>query len=749
MHHWTLIGLACGTLMAVPGAARAEQSDIIVTGEKRVLPLGQTTSSVSVFSADDIETAGSHRVQQLYERTANLAPTYGRAGFSIRGISNVGVSNAGEASTATVYVDGAPLAATFLHAAPTDLWDVSRVEILRGPQSTLQGLNALAGVIMIRTSEPSLTVPELRTRLRVTDEWLMHEALAFSLPLVTNQLALRLSAERLDRDGFIRNITLNRGEDREEHASIRARLLWVPAALPGFSGRLSYTRFRRFGGGYGVYARTDTPRFFDNPVATNDAPNTTRLALDGVSGELRYALNNQLTLSSIAGWSLAKEDNRYDGDYGPIDASFGSQRRRYRTWTHELRLNLEGDALSGLLGFFYYDRTLDSRTTSRTDVPTPVSTIAGLLAAGGANPGQASAIAAAYGRALPAVRVDFSGSFPTDVRSIALFADGRYRLTARLSLLAGLRFDRETNIAGVTQRSLFAGVYPDPVQFGLLGPAFAQINAAVGSFVAQSNTRTQPVERRFESFIPKAGLLMRWNDHLTTGLVVQRGYRSGGSSTNIARGATIAYDPEYTLNSELSVRMRSADGKLRVDANAFHTRWRQQQVAVNFGLNAFDVNTVNAGKSYLYGLEIEGAFSPTMGLAFRGQAGMVKTKFEQFRIVETGAVSNLSGSQFAFAPRWTMSGGVDYRAASGWSAGLDFRYASSAFGNVGVNQASYPVDARTTVNARLALSREPLTVRIEATNLFDASYIQYKSPAESRAIIGDPRTIGLVVDARF
>src|SRR3546814_4201662 len=84
---------------------------------------------------------------------------------------------------------------------------------------------------------------------------------------------------------------------------------------------------------------------------------------------------------------------------------------------------------------------------------------------------------------------------------------------------------------------------------------------------------------------------MAWTPNLKTGFTVQRGYRSGGSSGNIARSATFSYDPEFTWNYELSLRSAWLDGRLTLNANAFYVDWKDQQVSANFGMSRSEEHT--------------------------------------------------------------------------------------------------------------------------------------------------------------
>src|SRR3546814_14346356 len=105
------------------------------------------------------------------------------------------------AALATIFVDGAAVPAAMVHASPADMWDVRQVEIMRGPQSTLLGLNALAGAVIMRTAEPTMEW-ELRARAMITDADETQFAAALGGPIVSGELAFRASVEKRDADGF-------------------------------------------------------------------------------------------------------------------------------------------------------------------------------------------------------------------------------------------------------------------------------------------------------------------------------------------------------------------------------------------------------------------------------------------------------------------------------------------------------------------------------------------------------------------
>src|SRR3546814_11079508 len=123
---------------------------------------------------------------------------------------------------------------------------------------------------------------------------------------------------------------------------------------------------------------------------------------------------------------------------------------------------------------------------------------------------------------------------------------------------------------------------------------------------------------------------MAWTPNLKTGVTVQRGDRSGGSSGNIARSATFSYDPEFTWNYELSLRSAWLDGRLTLNANAFYVDWKDQQVSANFGMSIYDPHIVNAGPSHLYGFEIEATPSPRGAYDWYASVGYSPPRYDDF-----------------------------------------------------------------------------------------------------------------------
>lgn len=740
-------------LLALSPAALAQATDpemeteIIVTGEKVARSLQDTAASVAVTTAAKLEKENIQTLQEVFQRTANMAETYGSAGFTIRGVANRGVSGGGDAPLATIYLDGAALPDGIIGTGPTDTWDLSQVEIFRGPQSTLQGLNALAGAIVLRSQDPTFHW-DLKGRAIVSQGDTTSFALAGGGPLVADELAFRIAAEKRDSDNFIHNVTRDEPEEPLDSTNIRTKLLWTPDALPDLVARLGYTHFKKEAGYTFTYASTASPDFYDNRVAYSDYPNSTDTQADIGNLELDYALSDRTSLSAVSNYSDVDLYRTYDGDYTAQPLSYGNNPVRYETFSQEVRVNHDADWLKGLVGAYYYHRDQRTQTQSRTLVPTPVNQVSLLLQGAGFDAATAGQIAGLYTTALPTIPVQYTSDMPMTVETMALFMDGRVNLGEQLSLLAGLRYDHERNTVAVTQTAAFAGTYPDPAAFGPYAPLITAINGGVAGLVSQASGAAPETTRKFNAWLPKLGAEWAWTPDLSTTFLVQRGYRSGGTSANTARSQAFSYDPEFTWNYELSLRSQWLDGRLTVNANAYYIDWKDQQTAVNFGLNLYDIHTVNAGKSHVYGGEVELTHRIDTDIDWYASIGHTRTKFDEFR-TDVGSVTDLSGLEFPYAPHWTLAAGLNVRFADGFAWNINGSYRSDVFGDVSKPQENMRLDARTLVNTKLAYAYENWMVAIFANNLFDEKYTQYEYAAANQALLGQQRVVGVMLEARL
>ncbi len=743
----TVALLALAPVVAAQSVDATMETEIIVTGEKVARSLQETASSVAVTTDQRLEDENIQSLQEIIQRTANMAETYGASGFTIRGIANRGVSGGGDAPLATIYLDGAALPDGIIASGPTDTWDLGQVEIFRGPQSTLQGLNALAGAIVLRTQDPTFDW-DLRGRAIRSSGDTTSFALASGGPLVADELAFRVAAEKRDSDNFIHNVTRDTPEEPLDSTLVRTKLLWTPQALPELEARLGYTHFKKEAGYTFTYASTAAPDYYDDRVAYGDYPNSSDTRADIVNLELDYEIADRTSLSAVSNYSDVDHLRTYDGDNTAQPVSYGINPAQYKTFSQELRLHHDADWVKGLVGAYYYHRDQQSNSESRTLVPTPINQVSLLLQGAGFDAATAGQIASLYATALPNITVQYAADMPMKVETMALFTDGRVELTDQLSLLGGLRYDHERNTVTVTQTASFAGTYPNPTVFGAYAPLITAINAGVQGLVDQASGATPRSTRNFNAWLPKLGAEWAWTPDLSTTFLVQRGYRSGGTTANTARSQAFAYDPEFTWNYELSLRSQWLDGRLTLNANAYYIDWKDQQTTVNFGLNLYDYHTVNAGRSHVYGGEVELSHRITDEVDWYASLGHTRTKFDEFK-TNVGSATDLSGLEFPYAPRWTLAAGFNVRFGDGFALNVNGSHRTEVFGDVARPQENMRLEARTLVNTKLAYTYEDWTVSVFANNLFDEKYKQYEYAATQQALLGAPRVIGVMLEGRL
>ena len=740
-----LAGPAFAQSASPDGADATTLDTILVTGEKTERSLQDTTTSVAVTTSQRIEQENLVSLFDILNRTANVTQMYGDRGFTIRGIANeAGAPN----PLATVYVDGAALPSHITDAGPTDLWDIAQVEVLRGPQSTIQGENALAGAIVLRTEDPSMDWSG-RARLLVSDPSDRRVAFAGGGPLVDDQLAFRVAVEDRSFDGYVWNPTRGTAEDARESTTTRAKLLWTPAGIDGLVARLTYTRDDREGPYMYAYSRRDVRDFYGNRINTSDYASSSDVLSQVATLEVDYAFNDAWSLTSVSAWTDSDMDRSYDTDLTEQPEAFGETDEQYDTLSQELRLHYTGERLRGLVGLYGSRRETSSLSVNRTNVTTPVSTIAMVLQGAGLDAMTAGYVAGLYAQALPVIPVDYVSDGQSRSRNLALFADFEYDLGEKLQLFGGFRQDHEEYRFESIADAVFAGTLPDPAAFGpMLAPAIAGINQAVLGLVADASSVTPASTREFDAFLPKLGLRYAWTDDVSSAFVVQRGYRSGGSAYNIARGENFAYDPEYTWNAELSLRSQWLDDALTLNANLYYIDWQDKQVTALFGLNEFDYHTVNAGKAHLYGFELEATHRVGTGFDWYASLGYSRTRYDEFETVMDAQIDDWAGSEFAYAPRWTFAVGGNFRWAEHWVANLNANYRSSVSPDIGADARRLAV--RTLVNARIGYELLDWNAYLFANNLFDEGYIQYDwSNDEPNVILGAPRVVGIGFEYRW
>ncbi|MEM8594888.1 MAG: TonB-dependent receptor [Pseudomonadota bacterium] len=670
---------------------------IVVQGELQARTLQETQTSVSVATGDALERRGDRSVYDFIERAPNVSQTAGRQGFTIRGISQSGFSGASE-PLISVQVDGVALPQSAVNSIIFPTWDLEQVEVLRGPQSTQQGRNALAGAIILRSRDP-IYENEYRVRAGVAMRDYFEGAFSFNQVLVEDKVAVRFSGELSRDDGFVDNPTLGIDDAvPSDLESGRAKLRLNPTDDLEAIFSFSYQRSER-----GVSQVVDD-LFPDQRVKFANLRDFNETTQNTAGLRLTYDLTDRLSLESETTyyWQDGSAALDLDQTAAMIGESFFDGRTD--VFEQDLRFLFDGDFYTGVGGFFFSRGTVEGDNIGFSRGPiVPLPLPPGVSAVG-------------------------TTSTDNTTRNMAVFGEIEIeaaRFLPGLSFIVGGRYERERqDFSGTTNFFLEPGPTPDFPFFG-----------------EQSNSR----EANFDAFVPKAGVIYEWLPGLSTSFTFQQGYRSGGSSRSGATGLVSDFDPEFTNNYEIAFRGEFLDGALVTNANAFYTRWNDQQVRRFGEFGIVDVTIENAGESRLWGAEFSATYFPTDRLELFGSFGYANTEYLDY---VTGA-DDFTGNEFPAAPKFTGAFGAAYSFDNGISIGVDASYTGSSF-NDPDNTDRTKADSRFLVNAQISYETGGFLGGLYVRNLLDNDYSESRfgtDPLLSRT--GEPLTVGAFAQFTF
>lgn len=705
----TFIG---SVLWNVPALSQEEiqLNQIIVTGEKSDKDLQKTNTSVQVFTQQHIEESTIQDLDDVLDQAANVTGRFGGEGFAIRGISNFSVAGGGVSPLGTLYIDGSPISNFAVRTGIEELWDVGQVEILRGPQSTSQGRNTLAGAIIISTNDP-VYENLMKFRAGAGTQNSGSASAMINGVLADDMLAFRLTADYQKTDGFNSNPTLGiQDQAFSNNVTLRGKLLFEPT--DSFSNLLTVT--------YGENKSGDDQVRADNPFSRQflgniqGFENTDQLI---VSLDSKLAINNNWYLKNIFTFNKADYD-RLDDDTPTVqtDPNFFFRDNTTETFTEEFRVHFENETTRAHLGGYYANVDFDDASGGITRF--------------------SDAQLAAFG--VPALviplysgtTVNFDRTFDRKEKNYAVFGEVTHDFNSFLTTTAGFRYDVVKFTSQSTDVRTLLTALP------MCGAICNAVNAQLAGLLNQPADPGSSANS--EAFLPTGGFTLNWTEDLSTGFFIKRGYRSGGSGSSIASATPFQFDPEFVWNYEGALRSQWFDDKLTVNANGFFMEWTDQQVLVDGPLGPDDSITTNAGKSELYGFEVEAFARPVPELQLRGSVGHVRTRFVEF----VNANMDLSGNEFPNAPKWTAAASARYDFPNGVYVQGDVNYRTKAFTDA-QNRPGSIEQARTLVNGKVGWRNHAWDVYVYATNIFDERYISSAFQNTDAAKVGDGRFVGV------
>lgn len=684
--------------------------EITVEGERVSRDYFRTYSSIGVVTGRDVTAYNIPSLQQSFGQLANVRQfpsTGGNNGFVIRGLNSEGVTQPSRsAPIVSVVIDGAIQNGEAVRRGARGVWDVEQIEVMRGPQSTLQGRNALGGSVIVNSRNPTWT-PEVIVDGLVGGNEMRSGAFVLSGPIVPNQLAVRLSGQisRETRDIRFTDPAAARLA-RDEFHQIRGKVLFTPEAIPALTALFTVSHTFDHPG-YGVVTGPDfyARRYATTPSSPVEFRQT---RVNNYIADISYELAPGWVLKSVTGFAQTST-----GISTPAGSLFDrTEQRSGGDFSQDLRLvfNPPGSPLSGVAGLFAGSFTNRANSLIST------------------------ALLAPYG--IPTASIQ-DATFDSRTTSIAAYADIRYRFLDRWTLIAGGRILRDTVANDVRGVALDQAATEFNIGFCMImGCAPSAAYVSLNENVSSSNA----------VFLPKIGLAFDLASNQTLAATASRGYRSGFAELVAGTTTVNRIAPEFLWSYELAYRSRWLDDRLQVNANLFYYDYRNQQILVENPIVPGGTFTQNGGRSHAYGAEIEARWRPLEGLTLFSSLGLMRTRFDE-AITDAG---NLRGKRFPESPTLTFALGGIYRHHSGFFVGADMSY-TDGFYSAGdlMNTSSRYLSSFVLVNAQVGYEMRHATITLFARNLLDKQYLTSKSAGGLDATIGDGRVVGIRGTARF
>ncbi|MBN7796776.1 TonB-dependent receptor [Parahaliea mediterranea] len=703
----TALALAVASLAVTAQAQQLQLEEVIVTAQKRVESLQDVPISVSAVSGEKMQDAQITNLEGLTTFVPNFSMN--QSGISnnitIRGVSS-GINPGFEQSTG-MYVDGIYYGRGQLSRLP--LFDMERIEVLRGPQPILFGKNSIAGAVSMITAKPSDEFEGQVTALYEFEEKQQDYRVVLSGPL-TDTLSGRVAIMYRDQDGSFTNVNTGDDEKQEEETVFRGALRWTPTDLLEIDLKYEHAEFDDVGRNVeltqsivrddlvGTGAGIDYVTALDNFVglANNvlmlDPPvdyagedgrlnrrrggngdfhnNTVDVGVLGIN----YALGDY-TLTSTTGYLEYEFDQDCDCDFTGASVFNALQDESFEQFSQELRITSPGgETVDYIAGVFYQSSELEFEDS----INVPTNSLLRLL-----NP-------------------NFSGistrRFANQESDMwAVFAQATWNVSDQLRLVFGARYTEEDKEAS-KQQVHFAGgtAFPATDPGGALPNVFYGLNPLFGAFAIEPYDEIQG-DRQEEAFTPLFTVQWDATDWAMVYATYTEGFKAGGfdirsnghpdpalvNACTLDTSATppscardivgvFEFDEEEAESIEIGAKMGlSAAAELNVAA--FYTEYTNLQTSQFDGILGF--NVTNAGEAEIKGVELDGRWLAAEGLTLSGSVAWLDFEYTDFpnnqcyfgqQVLDPGAVQpngvtcDATGKRKEYTPEYSGSLTADY-----------------------------------------------------------------------------------------
>jgi len=703
-----------------PTAGENQVEEIIVTARKRSESLQDAPVSVTAFSAEALERTGSTDINDIAKRTPGFQ--YGNFGdqklspLSLRGI--LGSSGSAGADPAVgIYIDEVFVGQGA--GSSLDLFDIERVEVLRGPQGTLYGRNTIGGLVNVITRRPSRTT-EVEAEAGYGSYDRFRAGALVTGPVIPDKLFFKVSGIVDVRDGYFKNLQLNRRINDEDSWTIRGQVLLTPTpdvelTITGEKRKvdqeqlafetLNYDETKLLPQLLDAFGLPRNSNPFDRKVYSDIIPEE-KLDLWGVSANLKAQIGT-VELTNIASYRAHDYFSRSDTDRSPLRLVYDGDPERVWRFSEELRLGFRTGPVQWLIGGYYFRQ----RTNNLSFVEVGADLAEQIF-------GDAS---------LTGLRLGSKAILDTD--SYAAFGNLDWQAAPKLTFSLGGRFTHEKKAIDYTQT--------DPLDF--LG----------GDFAIQAHDS-------WSQFTPSGNVRYFFSDDVTGYATVSKGFKSGGFNDALGNADGISFDPEALWNYEAGLKTRLFDRRVTANFAAYYMSWDDIQITLdNPSTPTYDPIILNAGKAHSLGFEAEIDARVTKRWRAGGNLSVQKARFDEGTLPTGEPLHRLP-----LAPTYSAALSSEYRLPVGF-ADLSFFGEALFRGNSYLgytNSKAGQTGSYILLNGRIALAGhddrwelsvygDNLTNKIVKTRLFDLTNSDLIG--QTFIALSEPRTVGVRLRGRY
>jgi iron complex outermembrane receptor protein len=677
--------------------------EVVVTGQKRDERAQELPLSISILSETQVQ---NKQILNTKDLTAIIPNLYAAHPGDNRNVTSIrGMATTSYEPTVATYIDG--VSQFGLDTYMAQLQDIERIEVLRGPQGTLYGRNAMGGVINIITRQPRNTFKGFAEISFANFNQQRFNA-GFSLPIIKDKLFFSAAGLYTKQDGFYKNIFTKTSFDDQNSMMGNYNLRFLASSKLSLSLNVKHVT----NSNQGTFPLAGS---FQDAIATPFVLSQNSVAkLSDQVTDASLIINYTGSAYNFTAQSAYQSNYRYykqpvDADFSPIDGyaivnNYGKEWNNVKVFTQEVRFSSAAASLSPLKWvagtyFFHQDSPVKQGTHIGAD---------GLLV-GAPFPNFTS------------INTNVSKNY-----GAALFGQATYNLNPKVAFTFGLRYDYEhkkQNIKGEFQ--------PD----------------GADAIVTQADSSASA---NFSALTPKVGIQYQIGSNSHIYGSYSRGFRAGGISQLSAnpQEALVAYNPEFSNGFEIGSKNTFFNNKIRLNIALFYTLVNNAQVPTLVLPDALTL-TINAGKLRSRGAELELAIVPLKDLEINYNVGFTNAKYTSLYLPNNGSTVNYSGNHQIFTPKATSMLGLQYSYRIGndvkLTANAEWRYIGKQYFDL-TNQLVQ--NGYHLLNSRFGILIKRIEIAVWGTNIGNKKYVDYAYDFGA-AHLGNPKIYGISTKVKF